>query len=210
VSQEAADSNDMRQGAVWLIHLVVRVALIIAFLLWLYRAAGNLAALGNPKTRIEYTPGWAVGWFFIPFANLVMPYKAVSEIWVKSEPPVREGDGFAFSPRPSTSLVLAWWLTWLASNFISRFVSRFFDKAETIEAMQGMTWAAIIADVLFIVAAVLAIFVVKSIDRRQEERSRHVAYVRNLPPPPPIFRPQPSESQEAETTHTPPPPLSQS
>src|SRR5918997_1098797 len=89
LTAEAAETNDLRQWAVALIHLAVRIALVVAFLLWLHRASKNLAALGNPKSRIEYTPGWAVGWFFIPFANLVMPYRAVREVWVKSEPPVR-------------------------------------------------------------------------------------------------------------------------
>ena len=23
--------------------------------------------------------GWAIGWFFVPFANLVMPYQAMKE-----------------------------------------------------------------------------------------------------------------------------------
>lgn len=196
-SQEAAEMNDLRQGAVWLIQLAVRLALVVAFILWLHRASKNLTALGNPRTRIEYTPGWAVGSFFIPFANLYMPYRAVGEVWVKSEPPVREEGGLAFAPRPSTSPVLAWWITWLAANFIGRAASRFGDKAETLDAMQWATWAAILADLLSIAAALLAVRVVRSIDRRQEERARHVSYARNVPPPPPLFRPQPQATEPA-------------
>jgi hypothetical protein len=208
VSQEAADMNDTRQGAVWIIHLVVRLALAVAFLLWLHRASGNMAALGNTKAKIEYTPGWAVGSFFIPFANLFLPYRAVSEVWVRSEPPVREeGGGLAFAPRPPTTLVLAWWVTWLVSNFIGRAASRFGDGADTIETLQMVTWAAILSDVLSIVAAVLAVMVVRSIDRRQEERARHVVYSPDSPPPPPLFRPQPqtAEPHGTEPSHAPPP-----
>ncbi|HEX8335871.1 MAG TPA: DUF4328 domain-containing protein [Pyrinomonadaceae bacterium] len=207
VSQEAAEMNDTRQGAVWIIHLVVRLTLMVAFLLWLHRASGNMAALGNAKSKIEYTPGWAVGSFFIPFANLFMPYRAVSEVWVKSEPPVQEEGGLAFAPHPPTTPVLAWWVTWLASNFIGRAASRFGDKADTIETLQMMTWAAVLADVLSVVAAVLAVMVVRSIDRRQEERARHVVYSPDSPPPPPPFRPQPqtAEPHEAESSRTPPP-----
>lgn len=186
-SQEALEMNDTRQAAVGVIHLAVRLALVVAFLLWLHRASGNMAALGNAKSKIEYTPGWAVGSFFIPFANLFMPYRAVSEVWVKSEPPVHEEGGLAFAPRPPTTLVLAWWVTWVASNFVGRAASRFVDKADTVEALRVVTWTAILSDVLSVVAAVLAVMIVRSIDRRQEERARHVAYSPDSPPPPPLF-----------------------
>lgn len=208
VSQEAAEANDKRQAAVWIIHLVVRLALVVAFLLWLHRASGNMAALGNPKSKIAYTPGWAVGSFFIPFANLFMPYRAVCEVWVRSEPPVREEGGLAFAPRPPTTLVLAWWVTWLASNFVGRAASRFGDRADTVDALQLVTWAAVLSEVLSIAAALLAVMVVRSIDRRQEERARHVVYSPHTPPPPPSFRPQPqtAEPRETESGHTPRPP----
>src|SRR5918997_5039842 len=114
LTAEAAETNDLRQGAVWLIHLAVRVALVVAFLLWLHRASKNLRALGNPSQRIEFTPGWAVGWFFIPFANLVMPYKAVREVWEKSDPAVRTGDDFMFAGPSSAPLLLGWWVTFIA------------------------------------------------------------------------------------------------
>lgn len=36
--------------------------------------------------RLRYTPGWAMGWFFIPFANAVMPPIVLTKIWKASTP----------------------------------------------------------------------------------------------------------------------------
>lgn len=47
--------------------------------MWIYRAHDNLTLFG--LTGLEFTPGWSVGWFFVPFANLVKPYEAMRELW---------------------------------------------------------------------------------------------------------------------------------
>lgn len=50
-----------------------------AIAMWIYRAHHNLEELGH--SGLEFTPGWSVGWFFVPFANLVMPFQAMRELW---------------------------------------------------------------------------------------------------------------------------------
>ena len=50
----------------------------VLFFVWVYRANKNIRALG--AQNLKFTPGWCVGWFFIPFANFWMPYRAVREI----------------------------------------------------------------------------------------------------------------------------------
>ena len=40
---------------------------------------------------LRYTPGWAVGWLFVPFANLVVPYFVFTEIWRNSIPATADG-----------------------------------------------------------------------------------------------------------------------
>ena len=183
---------ELLQGLAGLATLAVFIALVVAFLLWLHRASRNLRALGNPAQRIEFTPGWAVGWFFIPFANLVMPYKAVREVWEKSDPAVRTGDDLMFAGPSSAPLLLGWWVTFIASNVAGNISGRLMENAHTDSALRFTAGVDLIASLLAVVAAVLAILVVRDIDRRQTERARHVAYVPNMPPPPPTFRPQPS------------------
>jgi hypothetical protein len=168
------------------------VALAVAFLLWLHRAARNVPALGNPPSRVEYTPGWAVGSFFIPFGNLYMPYKGVKEIWEKSDPAVRTEEDFMFaSPSSAPSLLLGWWLTWIAHNILSRAVMRLQGRAGAGGEESFVIVLDMVSDVFGIIAAALAILVVRGIDRRQQERSRSVSHVSRNAPPPPLFTPPP-------------------
>lgn len=181
VGQEQPDSHALFQAMLALLTLLVVLGLIVTFLMWLHRVMRNIPALGNAKSRVEYTPGWAVGSFFIPVLNLFMPYRAVREAWAKSDPAIRTQDDIMFTPSPSGGLVLGWWLSWLAFNFLSRISSRISPEIGTLDMIAG---------VLGILAAVLAILVVSELDRRQTERSLHVTYLAQTPPPPPLFTPQ--------------------
>ncbi|WP_443748136.1 DUF4328 domain-containing protein [Asticcacaulis solisilvae] len=53
---------------------------------WIYRISKNTHAISTPKPSIS--PGWAVGWFFVPFASLVQPYIVVSELYNANRQPV--------------------------------------------------------------------------------------------------------------------------
>ena len=118
-----------------LASFLVYVVLVVAFLLWLHRASKNVPALGNSRQRVEYSPGWAVGSFFVPFVNLVVPYKAVREVWEKSDPAVRTEDDFMFAQPSSAPLLLGWWIAWLASNVLSNVVWRLHDENMTADTL---------------------------------------------------------------------------
>lgn len=166
--------------------IAVFVATVVAFSMWIHRAHANLPALGNPKQGLEYSPRWAVGGFFIPIVNLFVPYRVVKEIWVKSDPSVRSDEDFMFSVSQVPSIIGLWWAFWLISNFVNNILYRFSGEATTPEALLGEGHLNLIAAVLEIIAAVFAIKVVRGIDRRQEERSKHVNFVPWQPPPPPL------------------------
>lgn len=46
------------------------VLINILLMIWVYRSVSNLVAFNVQGLR--FTPGWAVGWFFLPFANLII------------------------------------------------------------------------------------------------------------------------------------------
>src|SRR4030095_8115621 len=79
-----AQANDTRQQIVSSLVLLTALASFVSLLVWIYAAHANLPALNAGP--LEFSPGWAVGWFFIPIANLVKPYQAVVEIWKGSDP----------------------------------------------------------------------------------------------------------------------------
>jgi hypothetical protein len=86
----------------------VALATVIVWLLWQHRATSNLWARGYANLKIR--PGWAVGWWFIPFASLVMPCIAMVELDRRSTP-----DG---SERRASPLIGVWWAAWLASSLV--------------------------------------------------------------------------------------------
>jgi hypothetical protein len=60
------------------------VGMAVAVPLWTRRCHRNLASLGASTSR--WSPAWAVGAWFIPFASLVICYDVVREIWLGSGP----------------------------------------------------------------------------------------------------------------------------
>jgi hypothetical protein len=173
-------------GMLEILDILVYISCIVFFLLWLYRCYKNLPALKAGRT--EYTPGWAVGWWFIPIANLFKPFGAVRDLWNESDPNFDSELNFMSLSVGSPTLLHWWWAFWLLGNVASNISSRIGHADDTTE-LQSFSIALIIASLFGIVAAALAILVVKNITKRQEARfSRMSDFQPQLtPPPPPKF-----------------------
>jgi hypothetical protein len=76
------------------IAIVVTAATGLAFPMWLYRANQNLRAFR--AEALDFTPGQAVGSFFIPLINFVRPYAVLSEVWRASDPNLPPSSPTAF------------------------------------------------------------------------------------------------------------------
>jgi hypothetical protein len=167
------------------VELIIYIATVVFFCVWLYRAYDNLRAF-NAWSRLEHSPGWAVASFFVPFVNLVIPYRAVREVWQKSGPP---DDALLSEPNPPTTFPV-WWLFWLLASFSGNISMRASFNENVAQSTSSVI--AIVAGALSIVAALLAYLVVDAIDERQEETSRRIKLGRfSAPPPPPANLPMP-------------------
>lgn len=165
------------------LQFVIFVATIVLFLMWLYRAHENLAAFGIPRQQLQYSSGWAVGSFFVPFANLIIPYRAIRELWQKSVP--QQATMFAALEPPG--FFAAWWGFWIAGNIADNIYFRLSLRSETPVA--GVEMLGIVGSVLGIIAAFLAIKVVREIQRQQVESSKLIPSQPAFasPPAPPAF-----------------------
>ena len=160
------------------LEAIIYITTVVFFCMWLYRAYDNLRAFGHGR-QLEHSPGWAVGSFFVPFVNLVIPYRAVREVWQKSAPP---DEALLSAPSPPAWFPI-WWAFWLISCFadnISLRASFNEDIAENIT-----TTISIVAGALSIIAALLAYLVVDAIDNRQEETSQKLKLGQFSGPPAP-------------------------
>ena len=161
-----------------LLRLIIYLTTGVFFSMWLYRAYKNLRAF-NPWRPLDSSPGWAVGSFFVPFVNLIVPYRAVKEVWQKSGLLDEE---LLSEPSPP-ALFPAWWLFWLLAAFSGNISMRVSFNENVSESTATMI--AMVASVLSIVAAVFAYLVVDAIDKRQEETSGKLNLGKFTGPPPP-------------------------
>jgi hypothetical protein len=102
--QAQAEAWDFRLHVIAAVQLAIGVPAAILFLMWVYRANRNARALG--AEGMAYSPGWSVGWFFVPVAGMIMPYFVLREIW-KTSAGDRRSD---WSRVPVSPLLGVWWL----------------------------------------------------------------------------------------------------
>ena len=171
------------QGFILLLQFPVYIFTIIFFLIWFNRAHKNLAPLRAQNT--EFSSGWAVGWWFIPFANLIKPYQVAQEIWRESDPDFDASSGFlSNSVGTAPGYISLWWAFWIISNIFSNIVGRFYDP-EDMQSVEISGYLFIINGIVTIVAAVLAVKVIRDITQRQNERYKNLAALKENQPPPP-------------------------
>lgn len=113
--QMSLDAPELASAYLWQeltgnLHMMMGVTSFVGLLIWIYQANRYLRQTGVPG--LQYSPGWVVAGFFIPFVCLVMPYRVVKEIWQASDP---DTTGEEWRRVPS-GLVALWWATWLISG----------------------------------------------------------------------------------------------
>ena len=113
--------------------------------MWIHRAHANLftARLGG----LKYTPGWSVGWFFVPFANLVEPFQAMRELYNRS---LALDDGENAS---SPGNLRTWWGCYLVGSIVGNFSYRL-DNGLILSPAAGVTAISIISSILLIASAI--------------------------------------------------------
>jgi hypothetical protein len=159
-TEAEAAANDSRQSLIGLGYLGVFIVTGIAFLKWIYRA--NLNCRGFGAEGMKFSPGWSIGYYFIPILNLVRPYQSMKEIWQVSHGPRN------WNTQSGSALLGWWWALWLISNFLGQIVFRTSMNANTVEAIQASTGISIFASIIGIPLCLVAINLVKTISTKQE------------------------------------------
>jgi hypothetical protein len=176
VTIDEALGSDDRIRAVGIAWIVLLILTGIVWLVWQHRSHTNLRAVG--RRNLRFTPGWAVGWWFVPFANLVMPFQTVRELWKAS------GRDFDWGRTRTWPVLGWWWAIWIGANVVGRIAAAMFDGADGVAELTSASRMAMLTVVLTIAAAVLAILVVRAIVARQEGLTA-ISLEPGVPPPRP-------------------------
>lgn len=157
-------ADDATMTAVW-VNLLVFVASVTVFLIWLWRARVNSERLSGVHHRLGR--GWTIGAWFCPIVNLWFPRRIVDDIWRASRPGV-PADQLQIDPLPLSPLVRAWWLV-LIANYVMLYLLRFQTNSNAVSVGTFETVAiySTISLALLVVAGVLLIRVIRQITEWQ-------------------------------------------
>lgn len=151
-------------GVIALADVGARLIGLPVWLYWHVAAARNLRALGH--RHLDHSPASHAWWWFVPFANLVMPYRATSELVGASI--VDEPDDFPAAP----DSMPAWWGLWLAGNILSN-ISLRMSLNPGMEEVGAV--AELISTPLSTGATTLYITYVLAVDRGQTRQAAKLA-----------------------------------
>lgn len=162
----------MRQQVIAITYVAIFLLTAILFSVWFYRVYRNLAALG--VQGLDSTPGWAVAYFYIPVVNLYRPYNAAKEIWQGSVPTSEPQHPKAWQDQKASPLVGWWWGFWIISTVLGRLSNRISSDVESLSGYWYTHWVDLGIQAMMIIAAILAILVVKNVTAMQEEKHRRI------------------------------------
>jgi hypothetical protein len=162
---------DAVEGLLSLVQLGTRLAAIALVIVWFYRARANLDAFAGSVPELR--TGWAIGGWFVPFANLVIPFRVMADI-------ARASLFRNSTPR----LVWVWWLPFLVYYWGGQAVYRYdlwqYDELPLLlTAKDFATWVeyyeqALVRNLPILAAGVLAavvfILLVVRVSRAQHAR----------------------------------------
>lgn len=144
--------NNYDTASDWLI--IILILCPIVFLFWIYRASVNTHAL-YPQTKIEFSPGWCVGSYFLPIFNLYWPYKSMKELWI-------------LNVKKEKSIILIWWILYLVSSCMMKFTSKLVINNHS--DFMEFTLFDVASTILEIICAVIVIKIVTEINKAQVNR----------------------------------------
>jgi hypothetical protein len=186
------------------LHLIVALVLFVVMVIWQFRHAKNAETLG---VRGGLGAGWAIGGWFVPIGNLVLPMVQMFQSSKGSDLAARQ---HGRQPKGS-GIVIAWGLAF-ALGAVLLFSSGALVQADDegnliIESEQDIEDAASsdrsagAGYVLFVVAAALGLVMVRSLTQRQTAAYAALAASAPAVAPPP----GPTPPTDAETWAATPP-----
>ena len=152
-----ADSNDIRES---LVSFALLCTFIISHLiggLWINHAAHFSNTLVDEKPPIS--PGWSVGWYFIPIAFLWKPYQAMTQLYRISLNPKQ------WNSIDNPAILPIWWSLWIVSSISASIMTRLYLNAEELSAIQTVSLVDLILTTVDIALAFVFLRIAQEISK---------------------------------------------
>jgi hypothetical protein len=141
--------------------LVFGIAIAVMWLLWQFRAQANVRALGAQGLR--FRPALSAATWLVPVANLVFPFFAVRELHRASDP---DSGPLDWRRRRTFPLLWVWWLALLSALLLLFIAYRGLDPHPSFDWLMTRDRFVQGAAGVGLVASLLAIVIVESINAR--------------------------------------------
>ena len=141
----------------------------IVFVIWFQRCYKNSQALG--ASHLRFSSGWAAGAWFVPFLNLVRPKQIADDIWKSTDPAAPAQQGSSWMANSVPALINAWWGFFIGGAVVGRIVATLSRNSDSLSELRTLDRAAAGAQIITVVAAILAVLVVRAMTTRGEERA---------------------------------------
>jgi hypothetical protein len=156
VSIDVANANDMRQGIIAVLQLMVLLGSAITFIMWFRRAYWNL----SQKINLNYSDGWAAGCWLVPFLNLWRPYQMMKEMYNEARQYLANENSGGETLLGMRFLGI-WWTAWILNSILGQAASRMTMHSNSFEEYLNATVMDMISTSISIPAAMLAIKVIR-------------------------------------------------
>jgi hypothetical protein len=157
-----AEASDQRQGIVGVLYLVVSVISGFFILRWIHSMNYNARQLG--AVNMKFTPGWSIGYYFIPILTLWKPYQAMKEIWKASKNPLD------WASQDTSSILPIWWGLWLISIILGQAVFRLSNRAEELSGLINLNLITQVSNFLDIPLALVLLVIVNNVYKMQSSQ----------------------------------------
>ena len=147
--------------------VVAYVLGVIFWMMWVHRTYRNLPALG--AEGLNYSAGWAVGYYFIPILNLFRPFQVMRETWRASDPQHRGGLSWQLIAAPAVLGI--WWAMHLISNVLNQISFRISLRSEDVEVLLPLAWLDLGLLGFDIALMLVEIWIVRRLTDLQQERA---------------------------------------
>jgi len=138
--------------------IVVLIGSVILIFRWIYLSNINSRLMG--AKNMKFSPGWAIGWNFIPLMNLFMPFRVMKEIWKTSKDPKN------WESLKTPSIIIWWWPMTLTSSLVSQASLRAENNGSSADTLLVF---AILDLAVTIIWCILTINLVEEISQMQNQ-----------------------------------------
>jgi hypothetical protein len=162
LTEDQANANDARQHVIGIAYIVVYALTAVTFGRWIYCANKNARALG--AVGMQFSPGWSVGWYFIPILSLWKPYQAMKEIWQASSA-LEYWQGSAAAP-----ILGWWWFAYVVSAILGQLYFRVSMAANDLSSLSSATVLGLANEAFDVATIALAWMLIAGLNRIQLAR----------------------------------------